>query len=139
MGFLETNIWVFWHRWTCPDLPLISRNFFENPALLTLDSARRLVLFTFDSNKIRATEDSGHEGSAPFRALKFGVLGSQATHLDPQMVENREWAPVGFSSIERMSAYLYGVLQAIFVPVLTNLTLNHLKVGCREGPSTTAP
>ena len=30
-------------------------------------------------------------------------------------------------------------LQAIFVPVLTNLTLNHLKVGYREGPSTTAP
>ena len=25
-------------------------------------------------------------------------------------------------------------LQAILVPVLTNITLNHLKVGCREGP-----
>ena len=70
-------------------------------------------MFTFDSNKIRATEESGNEGSAPFRALKFGVLGSQAPHLDPQMVENREWAPVGFSSIERMSAYLYGVQGSI--------------------------
>ena len=80
-------------------------------------------MFTFDSNKIRATEESGNEGSAPFRALKFGVLGSQAPHLDPQMVENREWAPVGFSSIERMSAYLYGVgggVDNILLPIFAH-------------------
>ena len=49
------------------------------------------------------------------------------------------WAPAAISLkiyffCQRSKGTSIMYLQAILVPVLTNLTLNHLKIGCREGP-----